>query len=129
MTDASHLSSISRMVASGVDFFTGMTAAGDGDFVDGSVGLLFADGEDDLVASGEALTVGDGDADLSVVTETLGSEAVASGLGAGVGLNSVSWARANGAAATTSAVTARILIFICFVLWCGVWSRSPGGAG
>jgi hypothetical protein len=98
-----------------VDFFTGITAAGDGDFVDASAGLLSAAGGDDLVGFGELLAVGDGETDFSVVTDTLGSEAVASGVGAGVGLDSVSWANANGAAATTSAVTARILIFICFV--------------
>jgi hypothetical protein len=104
------------MVASGVDFFTGMTAAGDDDLVAASSGLLFAAGDGDLFASGERLAAGDGDADFSVVTDTLGSEAVASGVGAGVGLVSVSWANAKEAAATTSAVTARILIFICFVL-------------
>lgn len=104
------------MVASGVDFFTGMTAAGDGDFVDVSVGLLFGAGEEDLVASGELLAVGDGEADFSVVTDTLGSEAVASGVGAGVGLVSVSWASATGVAATTSTVMARSVIFIWFIL-------------
>jgi hypothetical protein len=104
------------MVASGVDFFTGMTAVGGGDFVDVSVGLLFGAGEEDLVASGELVAVGDGEADFSVVIDTLGSEAVASGVGAGVGLDSVSWASARGAVATASAVMARSAIFIWFIL-------------
>jgi hypothetical protein len=99
-----------------VDFFTGITAAGDEDFVDVSVGLLSAAGEDDLVGFGELLALGDGETDFSVVTDTLGSEAVASGVGAGVGLDSVSWLNANGAAATTSAVMARSVIFIWFIL-------------
>jgi hypothetical protein len=99
-----------------VDFFTGMTAAGDGEFVEVSAGLLFGAGEEDLVASGELFAVGDGEADFSVVTDTLGSEAVASGVGAGVGLDSVSWASAKGAVAITSVVMARSVIFIWFVL-------------
>jgi hypothetical protein len=92
-----------------------MIAAGDGDLVIVSSGLLFAAGDGDLVASGERLAAGDGEADFSVVTDTLGSEAVASGVGAGVELDSVSWANAKEAAAITSAVTAKICLFICFV--------------
>src|ERR1051326_8930368 len=94
MTEASHLSSISRIVASVLDFLTGMSAVGDALLV----GLLFGSGEGDLVAAGEldALGFGAGVADfLSVVTETLGSEEEsffrktdASGEASGAGLDS-----------------------------------------
>ena len=127
MTDASHLSSISRMVASGVDFFTGMDAAGD-ELLAG-LGLLLGSGEEDLGAAGELTDFGAGVADFSVVTETLGSEgevsvfseADASGDAAGV---DSSWARANGAPAITTAVMARRANFICFVLLCGFGQRA-----
>jgi hypothetical protein len=92
MNEASHLSSMSLSVASGVDFFVGMTAdvfgtdfvaAGEAAFV-GTTGL-FAAGELLLSAAGD-------DAGFSVDTDTLGlaagdsdvSGAGASGAGAGV---------------------------------------------
>lgn len=94
--EASHLSSMSLRVASGVDFFVGMTAAVELLFATGELllvaagELLFAAGELLLVAAGELLFSGAGD--FSVVTDTLGSMAgdsdfsgaVASGAGAGV---------------------------------------------
>ena len=93
INEASHLSSMSRSVASGVDFFVGMTAdvfaagfvvAGESDFFGASGELLF-------LAEGELLVSAAG-ADFSVETETLGLEAGdsvvsaagASGVGAGV---------------------------------------------
>ena len=103
------------MVASGVDFLTGMTADGD----ELLVGLLFGSGEEGFVAAGELAGLGAGVADFSVVTETLGSvvsvfrEADASGEASGAGLES-SWAKANGAAARTTAARVRIVNFICF---------------
>jgi hypothetical protein len=106
------LSSISRIVASGVDFFAGITAAGD-DFVVGvALGLVLeAAGVDDLLGVGEVAGLGV-EALFSVVTETLGSEVVASGTEAGDGLSS--WASANGVAAAKRAVIATSLIFIWF---------------
>jgi hypothetical protein len=111
------LSSISLIVASGVDFFVGITAAGDELVLGVALGLLLvAAGEEDLVGEAEASDFGAGDAVFSVVTETLGScfsEAVASGDAAGDGLSS--WPRANGVAAAKSAVMATIVIFIWFL--------------
>ena len=92
MNEASHLSSISRSVASGVDFFVGMTADVFG------AGLVAADGADfgattGLFAAGELLLSAAGDdAGFSVETDTLGlaagdsdvSGAEVSGVGAGV---------------------------------------------
>ena len=109
------------MVASGVDFFVGITAAGDELALGVALGLLFvAAGEEDLLGEAEASDFGAGDAVFSVVTETLGSDAVASGEAAGDGLSSC--ARANGAAAAKSEVMATIMIFIWF-------SRYGFGAG
>jgi hypothetical protein len=108
------LSSISLIVASGVDFFVGIRAAGDELVLGVALGLVFvAAGEEDLV--GDASDFGVGDAVASVGTETLGScfsEAVASGEAPGDWLSS--WARANGVAAAKSAVMATIVIFIWF---------------
>jgi len=110
------------MVASGVDFFVGITAAGDELALGVALGLLFvAAGEEDLLGEAEASDFGAGDAVFSVVTETLGSDAVASGEAAGDGLSS--WAKTNGvAAAAISEVMATIMIFIWF-------SRYGFGAG
>ena len=101
--EASHLSSMSLRVASGVDFFVGMTAAVELLFAAGELLLvaagellLVAAGELLLVAAGELLFSGAGAGDLSVVTDTLGSVAgdsdvsgaAASGAGAGVAASS-----------------------------------------
>jgi hypothetical protein len=103
---------MSLIVASGVDFLVGITAAVFGV----ALGLVFvAAGEEDFVGEGDASDFGAGVAVASVVTETLGScfsEAVASGEAAGDGLSS--WATANGMAAAKSAVMAAIMIFIWF---------------
>jgi hypothetical protein len=97
MIEASHLSSMSLKVASGVDFFVGMTATLGADLVDAGLEVLFADelafevaaGELLLVAAGELLFSASGD--FSVVTDTLGSLAgvgacsgAVSGAGGGV---------------------------------------------
>jgi hypothetical protein len=93
----------------------GITAAGDA-LVDGaSLALLFAAGEDDLVGDGEAEGFGVGDSVFSVVTETLGSEVVASGEAAGDGLSS--WAKANVTATANNALSARTVIFMWFSFW------------
>jgi hypothetical protein len=106
------------MVASGVDFFVGITAAGDELVVAVSVSLFFAAGDDDLVGEAEAVDFGAGDALFSVVTETVGSllfsAALDSGEAAGDGLSS--WANATGTAAANSVITARTVIFIWFSL-------------
>jgi hypothetical protein len=98
--------------ASGVDFFVGITAAGDVLVLGVALGLLLvAAGEEDLVGEGDASDFGAAVVVASVGTETLGScfsEAVA----AGEGLSS--WARANGVARAKSAVMATIVIFIWF---------------
>lgn len=89
---------MSLKVASGVDFFVGMTAAAGADFVDAGLEVLFADEEAFEGAAGEVLLVAAGEllfsaaGDFSVVTDTLGSlagdddcsGAAASGVGAGV---------------------------------------------
>src|ERR1041384_1227542 len=114
MTEASHLSSISRSIASALPFLTGATSEG----VELLVGLAFGSGEEDLVALGEREGFGAG-VDFSVVTETLGSEldfsvvleVEASGDAAGAG-DSSSWARAKGAPAITIAARARMVRFI-----------------
>ncbi len=107
---------MSLIVASGVDFFVGMTVAGEELLLGVVLGLvLAAAGEEDLAGEGETSDFGAGDAVFSVVTDTLGScfsEAVASGDAAGDGLSSC--AKANGVAAAKSAVMATIMIFICF---------------
>lgn len=98
MIEASHLSSISLKVASGVDFFVGMTAGLGADLVDAGLEVLFADEVAFEVAAGEALLVAAGEllfsaaGDFSGETDTLGSlagddagsGAAASGVGAGV---------------------------------------------
>src|SRR5437763_12769011 len=114
---------MSLSVASGVDFFTGMTAA-EVSFDGVGLALLFSAGDDFGEADGEALGFGEGEAVFSVVTETLVSEgdavgfsdAVASGEAAGEGLDS-SWARAKGTAAKTRAVRTSIIVFICVFLF------------
>jgi hypothetical protein len=108
---------MSLIVASGVDFFVGITADGDELVlgVAGSLGVLLAAGDEDFVGEGDASGFSDfgaGEAVFSVVTETLGSEAVASGEAAGDGLSS--WASANGVAAAKRAVMATSVIFIWF---------------
>ena len=109
------------MVASVVDFLTGMSAEGDELLV--GLGLLFGSGEGDFVAAGEleGLGFGAGVGDFfSVVTETLGSEVEdsvfretdASGELSGAGLDS-SWAGANGAPAIrNTAERVRMVSFI-----------------
>jgi hypothetical protein len=85
---------MSFKVASTVDFFVGMTAAGGADFVDAVV--VFAGEEAFVGPAGELLFSAAGDADFSVATDTLGSVAgdgdfsgaVASGVGAGVAVSS-----------------------------------------
>lgn len=122
MMEASHLSSISRRVASGVDFLVGMTEAG-GAFFIGAGELVLAGAEAFEGAAGELLLVvaglgSSGAGVLSVGTDTLGSVAeedeasgaTASGFGAGASASS--WARAHGAAVKTQAVRTRIVIFI-----------------
>jgi len=106
---------MSRIVASGVDFFVGISAAGELPGV--SLGLGFVVGDEDFAGDGEgdALDFGAGDAVFSVVTETLGSDVLfsvvlISGEAAGDGLSS--WARANGAVATKRTVMATIVIFM-----------------
>jgi hypothetical protein len=104
---------MSLIVASGVDFLVGITAA----LVLGvALGLvLLAAGEEDFVGEADASDFGAGVAVASVVTETLGScfsEVAASGEVAGDGLSS--WARTNGVAKAKSAVMATIMIFIWF---------------
>ncbi|HEX7516485.1 MAG TPA: hypothetical protein VF345_04280 [Chthoniobacterales bacterium] len=81
-------------MASIVDFFVGMTAAGGADFVDAAV--VFAGEEAFNGPAGELLLFAAGDADFSVATDTLGSVAVdgdfsgavASGVGADVAVSS-----------------------------------------
>jgi hypothetical protein len=90
MNEASHLSSMSFNVASGVDFFVGMTAADGADFFDTSV--VFEGDEDFVDSAGELLFLAAGDAAFSGEIDTLGSvagdsvfsDAVDSGDGAGV---------------------------------------------
>jgi hypothetical protein len=105
---------MSRIVASGVDFFVGITAVED--VLGVALGLvLLAAGDEDWVGEGEVAALGVGEV-FSVVTDTLGSsafsEAVASGEAAGEGLSS--WARANGVAAAKRAIMATSVIFIWF---------------
>jgi hypothetical protein len=108
------LSSISRIVASAVDFLAGITAAEEGLAAGDSVGLLLALGEEDLVGDGELCGFGVGDEVFSVVTETLGSSDLlfSDGEASGDGLSSC--AKAKGTAAAKSAVSARTVIFIRF---------------
>ena len=84
------MSSMSLIVASGLDFFIGITAADD--VLGLALGLLLvAAGDEDLAGEGDVSDFGAGVAVASVVTETLGScfsEAVASGEAAGDGLSS-----------------------------------------
>jgi hypothetical protein len=111
---------MSLIVASGVDFFVGITAVVVELVLGVALGLvLAAAGDEDLLGEAEASVLGAGDAVFSVVTDTLGSElvsgfseAVASGEAAGGGLSS--WARANGVEAAKSTVMATIMIFIWF---------------
>jgi hypothetical protein len=72
-----------------------------------------AEGDEDFFGDADASAFGLGDAVFSVVTETVVSEAVASGEAAGDGLSS--WAPANRAPAN-SVVRARTVIFIWFSL-------------
>ena len=118
--DASHIFSRSFKVASGLDFLGGMVAAAEGLAGDAS-GLLLGAGEAVFVdVAGELSSFGAGDAVFSVVTDTLGSEGegsdfsggVISGETDGLGLDSSSWAPANGAAAMRRAVRTRMVVFI-----------------
>jgi hypothetical protein len=120
---------MSRIVASGVDFFVGMTAAEVELALGVALGVVFAAaGDEDLLGEGEAAALGVGETVFSVVTETLGSldfwEAVASGEAAGEAVSS--WARANGVAVTKSAAKRAIMSFI----WisCG-WTGAGTSAG
>jgi hypothetical protein len=99
MIEASHLSSISLKVASGVDFFVGMTAALGAGLVDAGLEVLFADEADFDAAAGELLLVAAGEllfsaaGDFSGDTDTLGSPAgddACSGAVSGVGAGAVS---------------------------------------
>lgn len=104
---------MSRIVASGVPFLLGITAAGE-ELVDGaSLAVLFADGDEDFFGDADASAFGLGDAVFSVATETVVSAVVASGDAAGDGLSS--WATANKAPAN-SVVRAKTVIFIWFSL-------------
>ena len=100
-------------MASGVDFFVGMTADGGADFVGlGDVDFLGPAGAL-LLAAGVLLFSGAVGADFSVDTETLGSVAgVSETSGAGAGVEASSCAQASGAAARTNTVRARMVIFI-----------------
>src|SRR5687767_7131775 len=130
--EACHLSSMSRMVASWVDFLAGMAAAGEALGAGVALGLLLAAGGDEsLVAAGELAGFGLGEASFSVLIDTLGSadsvfsETVISGDTSGAGVAVSSWASANGTAAAISRVMARMVFFIGFVL-CGVLAaESP----
>src|SRR5437588_163056 len=105
---------MSLSVASGVDFFTGMTAA-DVSFDGVGLALVFSAGDDFGEAEGEALGLGEGEAVFSVVTETLVSDGDAVGfsdaVASGEGLDS-SCAWVKGTAARTRAVRARMIVFI-----------------
>ena len=108
MKEASHLFSISFNVASVVDFFAGMAAGEDADFFGASV-----------ILAGELLFVGAGEGESSVEIDTLGCEAGDSDFSDAAasrgepGAVVSSCARANGVVATTNAVRARMIIFIC----------------
>src|SRR5213075_2025166 len=106
---------MSRIVASGVDFLAGITAAADGLLAGVALGLLLAEGDDDFVGEVDGAGFGVGEMVFSVVTETLGSPLFSDAVAAGDGLSS--WANANGTAAAHRAVTARTAIFICFSFW------------
>jgi hypothetical protein len=104
---------MSRIVASGVPFLLGIKAAAE-ELVEGaSLAVLFAEGDEDFFGDADTSAFGLGDAVFSVVTETVVSEADASGDAAGDGLSS--WATAKRAPAT-SVVRARMVIFIWFSL-------------
>jgi len=107
---------MSRIVASGVDFLLGITAADEGLVVGDSLGLLLAAGDEDFVGEGDAVGFGEGGAVFSVVTETVGSSDALFSAGDAAGEGLFSWANANGAAAAKSAVRARTVIFIWFSL-------------
>src|SRR2546430_8166121 len=102
---------MSRIVASGVDFLAGITAAADGLPAGVALGLLLAEGDDDFVGEADDAGFGVGETVFSVVTETLGSPLFSDAVAAGDGLSS--WANAKGTAAANRAVTARTAIFIC----------------
>jgi hypothetical protein len=101
-----------------VDFFSGIAAVVEGLGAGVSLGLLLADGDDDLVGEAEAeafgFGFGVGEAVFSVVTETLGSDAVASGVAGGDEVTS--WASATGTITANKAATARTAFFIWFSL-------------
>ena len=82
--------------------------------------LVFSAGDDFGEVDGEALGFGEGEAVFSVVTETLVSEGDAVGfsdaVASGEGLDS-SWAWLMGTAAKTTAVRARMIVFICVFLF------------
>src|SRR5215212_937564 len=114
-TEASHLSSISRIVASTLDFLTGAISAG----VELLAGLLFGSGEEDLVAAAVLAGLGARVADFfSVEIETLGSEVDFSvfldtdASGDAGGVDSSSWARAKGAPAIRIAARAMMVDFM-----------------
>jgi hypothetical protein len=111
------------MVASAVDFFVGIAAAGDELVLGVGLGLLLvAAGEADLLGEGEAFAVsflGVGETVFSVVTETLGSSDFSRAVASGEAAGESSWATAKGAAAAKKVVRARIMSFI-VDLWCGL---------
>src|SRR4051812_4065136 len=98
------------MVASALDFLTGITAAAGELLLGLGLGLDFAAaGEEDLVGEAEGLGFGVGEAVFSVVTDTVGSDGVVSGSGEEV----TSWVRASGAVVNRAA-RQRTVIFIGF---------------
>ena len=125
-------------MASGLDFLGGMTAA-EVPLAGGASEPLFGEGGADFTAAaGELADFGAGDAVFSVVTDTLGSEdegsafsgGVISGEADGLGLDSSTWARANGAEAIRRAVKARMVLFIFCLLvdydYPGAFSSQAG---
>ena len=104
------------MVASGVDFFAGISVAVEELGAGLTLALLLAEGDEDFAGEVDAAGLGVGETVFSVVTETLGSDdvlfsdAVSSGDAAGDGLSS--WANASGTAPANRAVAARTAIFI-----------------
>ena len=113
----------------------GMTAAPGALAAWVALGLaLVTAGEAALVAAGELSVFGLGEASFSVLIETLGSadsvfsETVISGDASGTGVSVASWASANGVAAATSRVMARMVFYICFVL-SGILAAGAPNAG
>src|SRR5437868_13933350 len=115
---------MSRIVASGVDFLLGITAADEGLVVGDSLGLLLAAGDEDFAGEGDAVGFGESGAVFSVVTEAVGSSDGLFSVGVAAGEGLCSWANANGAAAGKSAVGVRVVSLIRFSLL--EFERAPG---